>query len=544
MKEQTTTTTQIHAAVISDRGLSEKRPLNEDSYLSDTARRIFAVADGVGGANAGEVASQTAMEVLDDAFRNQEANADIEDLMELAIQRANASIHQMAREHPKLAAMATTVVALHLDGRVATIGHVGDSRLYRLSPEGKLFRDTADHSVVEEEVRAGRMTPEQAAHHPSRNVISRALGAEASVEVDMKIVEVEEGTAFLLCSDGITRHIPDNEIRDILFRYGDLEEACTEMKRRCYERGAEDNLTAVVVRVGGPAARHLADLEKTLDIDSSSAMHDTLPGFAVDSGPQRAQQPSQPSAAALTPASRVAFPSTEASTPAPPAAPPPQDGAAPPPAPQPGAAAPPPPVAARPSRGGSFGRALLMILLMAGVGAAAFYAGRYQARQELTASGNTNANANTSPTPTPTPVNTEAEFDKRRRDIDRAPATNVARMEQENGAKPLENADPEFLYLYGRALLLSNRHDDAIHAFKLSLEKLKDSPNRSLVVEAKLAAAVAALRSGNWTAAQTASKDLEQVIDMVNKPATPPPANISGPVGASTPGDANVSPQQ
>ncbi|HEY0407592.1 MAG TPA: protein phosphatase 2C domain-containing protein, partial [Pyrinomonadaceae bacterium] len=401
MKEQTTTT-QIHAAVISDRGLSEKRPLNEDSYLSDTARRIFAVADGVGGANAGEVASQTAMEVLDDAFRNQEANADIEDLMELAIQRANASIHQMAREHPKLAAMATTVVALHLDGRVATIGHVGDSRLYRLSPEGKLFRDTADHSVVEEEVRAGRMTPEQAAHHPSRNVISRALGAEASVEVDMKIVEVEEGTAFLLCSDGITRHIPDNEIREILSSYGDLEEACTEMKRRCYERGAEDNLTAVVVRVGGPARRGAADLEKTLGMDSPE-MHDTLPGLATEAG---AQRPAQSSAAVLTPASRVAFPAAGATV-----APPPsvtsEDEAAPPLAPQPNSAAPPP--VARSGRAGSFGRALLMILLMAGVGAAAFFAGRYQAKQELASSPNTNANANTSPTPTPTPVNPEAE---------------------------------------------------------------------------------------------------------------------------------------
>src|SRR5438876_7738209 len=206
----------LKSSAVTDRGLSAKRPLNEDSFLDDAERGIFAVADGVGGAEAGEVASQTAIEVLDEAFRHQVDGADIEDLMELAIQRANASIHSMAHEHPKLSMMATTIVVLHLDRTTATIGHVGDSRLYRLTPEGSLIRETEDHSIVEEEVRAGRMTAEQAATHPSKNVISRALGAEESVEVDMKTFEVEEGTCFLLCSDGITRHIADSEIRGLL----------------------------------------------------------------------------------------------------------------------------------------------------------------------------------------------------------------------------------------------------------------------------------------------------------------------------------------
>ena len=129
--------------------------------------------------------------------------------MELAIQRANASIHQMAQDMPSFSMMATTVVALHLKGNVATIGHVGDSRLYRLTRGGDIVRETEDHSVVEEEVRAGRMTAEQAANHPSKNVISRALGAEDTVEVDLKTIEVEDGTEFLLCTDGITRHISD-----------------------------------------------------------------------------------------------------------------------------------------------------------------------------------------------------------------------------------------------------------------------------------------------------------------------------------------------
>src|SRR5216683_874636 len=118
----------IQVASISDRGLSEKRPLNEDSFIVDAGRGIFAVADGVGGAEAGEVASQTAMEVLGEAFRHQLGDGDdAEDLMELAIQRANSSIHQMAAEHPRFNSMATTIVALHLKGNRATLGHVGDS---------------------------------------------------------------------------------------------------------------------------------------------------------------------------------------------------------------------------------------------------------------------------------------------------------------------------------------------------------------------------------------------------------------------------------
>ena len=246
--------------------MNERRPLNEDSFLADSGRFIFAVADGVGGAEAGEVASQTAIEVLDEAFRHQSDGDDVEDLMELAIQRANASIHQMAQEHAKFSMMATTIVALHLKGNIATIGHVGDSRLYRLTTEGDLVRETEDHSVVEEEVRAGRMTAEQAAHHPSKNVISRALGAEDSVEVDLKTIEVEDGTEFLLCTDGITRHISDNELRQLLVTYDNLKALCDELKSRCFERGAEDNLTAVVVRCGQriPPDERSEDLQRTI----------------------------------------------------------------------------------------------------------------------------------------------------------------------------------------------------------------------------------------------------------------------------------------
>jgi serine/threonine protein phosphatase PrpC len=249
---------EITTAAITDRGLSEKRPQNEDSYLSLPEHGVFAVADGVGGAMAGDVASQMAVEILGEAFINYATTADPEEIMTVAIDRANTAINQMASELPQLASMATTIVALHVSGNIATIAHVGDSRAYRLDSEGHLFRETQDHSVVEEEVRAGRMTPEQAANHPSRNVISRAVGAETTVDIDIKTTILEPGTTFLLCSDGITRHIPDQEIAELLTTGMSLEMLCEQMKEICHSRGAEDNLTAILVKAAGQPQQEIA----------------------------------------------------------------------------------------------------------------------------------------------------------------------------------------------------------------------------------------------------------------------------------------------
>ncbi len=308
----------LETAAVTDRGLNEKRPLNEDSYLLDAERGIFAVADGVGGAEAGEVASQTAVEVLAEAFRHHTQGDDVEDLMELAIQRANASIYQLAHEERRFAMMATTIVALHLDGRRATIGHVGDSRLYRLAPDGQLSRETEDHSVVEEEVRAGRMTAEQAAHHPSRNVISRALGAEPSVEVDMNTFEAPDGTVFLLCSDGITRHIPDAELNAILREADTLEAACAEMKRRCLERGAEDNLTAVVVGIGTRARQAIAaataadeDSEATIHRERTATDPRAATAAATTAAPSHLQRPFAKAGAGPNGGTRVVVPAPQ-----------------------------------------------------------------------------------------------------------------------------------------------------------------------------------------------------------------------------------------
>jgi len=254
----------IESAAISDRGLNEKRPENEDSFVEIPASGIFAVADGVGGAKAGEVASQMAVEVLGEAFANRSSIADAQDVMMSALEQANASIYRMSNDVEQLSQMATTIVALHLEGNVATIGHVGDSRLYRVDSAGTLHRETDDHSMVAEEVRAGRMTEEQAETHPGKNIISRALGAESTVRIDLQTRLVEPNSIFLLCSDGVTRHVSDTEIAEVLAHIRSPHDVCSRIKEICYERGAEDNLTAVVVRFNraetlGPAMKNRDD---------------------------------------------------------------------------------------------------------------------------------------------------------------------------------------------------------------------------------------------------------------------------------------------
>jgi serine/threonine protein phosphatase PrpC len=312
---------QLNSAAVSDRGLSEKRPHNEDSFLELPARGLFVVADGVGGAQAGDVASQMAVEILGEAFTNLREGGDVEELMKRAIEHANGAIFQMSHDLAQLSTMATTIVALQVTGNIATIGHVGDSRLYRLDSRGQLFRETQDHSVVEEEVRAGRMTPAQAAHHPSRNVISRALGAENLVEVDMKTIMIEPNTTFLLCSDGITRHIEDHEIRDLLVSMPIPSEICARMKEICYSRGAEDNLTAVIVKVNEATNGKPHDFEEsTIAASRPAASHGAVIVTRDDDGDyeiptQNLQMPAENNAARnLDKTEQIFIPETEPAT--------------------------------------------------------------------------------------------------------------------------------------------------------------------------------------------------------------------------------------
>lgn len=465
----------IQHAELSDRGLNERRPLNEDSFLADGSRNIFAVADGVGGAEAGEVASQTAIEVLDEAFRHQLEGADIEDLMELAIQRANSSIHQMAQDHAKFSMMATTIVALHLNGNLATIGHVGDSRLYRLAVDGQLVRETEDHSVVEEEVRAGRMTPEQAANHPSKNVISRALGADEGVEVDMKTMEVEDGTEFLLCTDGITRHISDSELRHLLILNDDLDKTCKQLKDRCYERGAEDNLTVVIIRVGNriPAEQRNADLDPMIAPETEARNAEA----STDGRGTSVPRPQN----GLIPPSRIAFPDPRGEQ-----------------AVQMPATAIHEPI--KPSRSGLgvFGFILSIALI-----ALAFLAGaRYRDRLPFFAD---SAKATQQPVATPTPVPEEpfVKFEKARREVDRDPRGWLSgevgkELVSEGVLAPLESTNPEFLYLYGRASLQAGNTDEAAKAFENAITKTQgktDAASETIRRDATLALAAVSLKT-------------------------------------------------
>lgn len=519
----------IHSAAVTDRGLNEKRPLNEDSFLADSERGIFSVADGVGGAEAGEVASQTAIEVLDEAFRHKVDGADIEDLMELAIQRANASIHQMAQDHAKFSMMATTIVGLHLKGNLATIGHVGDSRLYRLTPAGQLLRETEDHSVVEEEVRAGRMTAEQAAHHPSKNVISRALGAENDVEVDMKVIEVDDGTEFLLCTDGITRHIPDHELRQLLITYDDLPTLCAELKRLCYERGAEDNLTAVVVRVG-PAissAARMDDLERTI---SPETMPIPVGPGGEQGRPTMLAAGSDPAGSFLPP-SRKAFPATDYAAP----------NAAVSNAQSTAASQSMSanaienrlnvPVMPRSKSGTekTMTRFFLFVVLV-GVIAGAFYAGRkYKGGIPYLDQAGPSI-AEPSPSLAAAPVVGDdplLKFERGRREVDNDPnawlATQLKNELSRQGIQnPLDSTDAEFLYLYGRALLLVGNNEEAARAFEATIARVNlvsPQENATLRKEAALGLAAVALKSDKEKPAAQAHLD-----EIMQKPSSPSPS--------------------
>jgi serine/threonine protein phosphatase PrpC len=236
---------ELKAGFVCDRGLNPKRPVNQDRYLAMPERGLFAVFDGVGGQRAGEVASETAAETIEESLAHITA-ASSADLIRRAIQFANRDIFEMAESDPAYKTMATTVALLHLDGDRATVAHVGDSRVYRLE-EGRFSRETIDHTDYHDDLRAGVASGPQAGR---RNVINRALGVEAEVDVETKTIHIRDGVRFLLCSDGIYRHLSDEEMARVLAQFKDPQQAADELKRLVHERGADDNLTAIVVQVG------------------------------------------------------------------------------------------------------------------------------------------------------------------------------------------------------------------------------------------------------------------------------------------------------
>jgi protein phosphatase len=218
---------------------------NEDNLVAIPEAGLYLVADGVGGRLGGEVASETVKDVFSRVF-SQKHDESLRELIKDTIDFCNQKIYEEARANPDLAGMATTVALVAVEGKRAVVAHVGDSRVYRYDQHG-LICLTEDHSEVGEAMRAGTITPEQAAKHPRRNVISRAIGADVEVEPDFREIEIDSHTSFILCTDGITRHITDDEIMRLMKSGTRPQMICERMKELCYAGGAEDNLTAIVV---------------------------------------------------------------------------------------------------------------------------------------------------------------------------------------------------------------------------------------------------------------------------------------------------------
>jgi PPM family protein phosphatase len=227
-----------------------QRHANEDSYFARAP--LFAVADGMGGAQAGEVASRIAAGAFERGRVNDDAPA--EGQLEQIAQRANREIHRLAQEDSSRAGMGTTLTAAILRDDEVALSHVGDSRAYVLR-DGQLKRLTKDHSLVEELRRQGRLTEEQAEEHPQRSIITRALGPEPSVNVDTMTFPARDGDVFLLCSDGLTTMVPDDEIREILANAKSLRSAVSRLIDAANRRGGRDNITAVAFRVAEVEAK-------------------------------------------------------------------------------------------------------------------------------------------------------------------------------------------------------------------------------------------------------------------------------------------------
>lgn len=244
----------ITSCGITDVGL--KRGHNEDNYLINEELNLFVVADGMGGHAGGEYASAIAVNTVEEIVTSMEVEGPGggDDPVEItrhklihAIRLAGRRIFEKAREQPEYHGMGTTAVVVLVDGGNAFVAHVGDSRVY-LIRDGQIEQVTEDHSLIAEKIRHGLITPEEAKNHRMRNVITRSLGYQEDVEVDLTIRALRRGDQYLLCSDGLSGHVADEEMADLLTRFGPQEAARRLIELAC-ERGGEDNITTVIARV-------------------------------------------------------------------------------------------------------------------------------------------------------------------------------------------------------------------------------------------------------------------------------------------------------
>jgi len=224
--------------------VGRQRSVNEDSLV--LAPPFFAVADGMGGAKAGEVASAMAAETFEgESDSGEPAEAQLTRIL----REANRRIYDLAVSDDSHRGMGTTVTAAKVTGNEVSLGHVGDSRAYRLR-DGELEQLTRDHSLVAELERSGQITPEAAEHHPQRSIITRALGPEPDVQVDTYTLAGRDGDLFLICSDGLTSMISDDELASILRASETLDGAADSLVRAANQSGGKDNITVVLFRLG------------------------------------------------------------------------------------------------------------------------------------------------------------------------------------------------------------------------------------------------------------------------------------------------------
>lgn len=233
---------------ISDRG--QKRERNEDAYLLLPELNLYVVADGMGGHVGGQRASQLAVESIKQLISDNIGTikaADLAQLLADSLRAASKRIHEETRVHPELKGMGTTTTALLIHEQEVTIAHVGDSRAY-LIREGEIQQLSEDHSLVQEQFRAGLISAEQARHSRYRNIITRSIGFEDDVDVDMMVLNSQPGDVFLLCTDGLTNLVEDPEILSAVLR-NSPETAGQKLVDLANIRGGNDNITVVLVYV-------------------------------------------------------------------------------------------------------------------------------------------------------------------------------------------------------------------------------------------------------------------------------------------------------
>jgi serine/threonine protein phosphatase PrpC len=251
-----------------------KRRRNEDSWVCDPP--IFAVADGMGGAKGGEIASRLAASALGSAATGSGAERVVS-----LIQEANRRVYERSAEDATASGMGTTITLALVEDGTVTFGHVGDSRAY-LIRDHSIEQLTDDHSLVAELVRSGKLSPEEAEIHPQRSVITRALGTDPDVDVDTFSVEPRPGDLFLICSDGLTSMVEDDVIRDVVERKrDDLDAAARELVEKANRSGGEDNITVVFFEIAEEGADVPEETAQMPILDGNGAVddEDTLSGL-------------------------------------------------------------------------------------------------------------------------------------------------------------------------------------------------------------------------------------------------------------------------